>query len=89
MSPFEIVMLLCFGFAWPLSIWKLLKTKSSTGKSVLFLLVLLCGYTAGILHKVFYAYDRVIILYAINMVMVSIDLALVIYYRSRPTANKG
>jgi formate hydrogenlyase subunit 3/multisubunit Na+/H+ antiporter MnhD subunit len=80
MSPFEIIMLLCFGVAWPFSIWKSWKTGRSEGKSRRFLVIVLLGYVAGILHKIFYKLDGVIVLYVLNMVMVGIDLAL--YYRN-------
>ena len=40
-SFFEAVMLICFGLAWPLNIIKSLRTKSTQGKSVLFLIVIL------------------------------------------------
>jgi hypothetical protein len=80
MSPFEIIMLLCFGVAWPFSIWKSWKTGRSEGKSRRFLVIVLFGYVAGILHKIFYKLDGVIVLYVLNMVMVGIDLAL--YYRN-------
>lgn len=45
---FEVAMLLCFGAAWPFSIYKMIKTKRSDGKSVPFLIILLMGYMAGI-----------------------------------------
>ena len=78
MSVFEIGMLVCFGFAWPTSIYKSLKSKSIQGKSVLFLYIILLGYLMGMAHKVFYNLDFVIILYAINFLMVLTDL--IIYY---------
>ncbi len=59
MSIFEIIMLLCFGFAWPFSIVKSFQSRSTKGKSILFLLVVLAGYIAGIIHKFFYSYDYV------------------------------
>ncbi len=80
MSPFEILMLLCFGVAWPFSIWKSYKSRSNRGKSIIFLAVIFTGYIAGVLHKLFYAYDAVIYLYALNGVMVAIDMA--IYFRN-------
>ena len=46
MSIFEIVMLVCFGAAWPFSIYKSYKAKSNEGKSVLFLFVIALGYIA-------------------------------------------
>jgi|GEM_PF-227868 len=54
-SFFEAVMLICFGLAWPLNIIKSLRTKSTQGKSVLFLIVILIGYVAGITHKLLYS----------------------------------
>ena len=80
MSPFEILMLLCFGVAWPFSIWKSYKSRSNRGKSIIFLAVIFTGSIAGVLHKLFYAYDAVIYLYALNGVMVAIDMA--IYFRN-------
>ncbi|MDK2903448.1 MAG: hypothetical protein PWQ93_1367, partial [Clostridiales bacterium] len=38
----------------------------------------LIGYISGILHKIFYSYDNVIILYIINSIMVAIDILLYI-----------
>jgi len=54
MNPeiFEIIMLVCFGAAWPLSIYKLLKTKNSGGKSLGFTGVLLiCNHRFNSLPK--------------------------------------
>ncbi len=76
MSPLEILMLLCFGVAWPFSIWKSYTSRSNKGKSILFLAVIFAGYVAGMLHKLFYAYDAVIYLYALNGAMVAIDMLL-------------
>ena len=76
MSIFEIVMLLCFGAAWPFSIYKSYTSGKTGGKSVFFLIILLLGYVAGIANKLFYRFDNVIYLYFLNMLMVSIDTAL-------------
>lgn len=81
MSIFEAVMLICFGMAWPFSIYKSWRTREVGSKSLIFLLALLVGYVAGILHKVFFLMDGVIVLYIINGTMVSIDIAL--YLRNR------
>jgi hypothetical protein len=78
MSIFEILMLLCFGAAWPFSIYKSYKSKSVAGKSPIFLAILLVGYICGILHKILYAYDVVVYLYALNFIMVSTDFLLYI-----------
>lgn len=80
MSLFEIIMLICFGAAWPLSIYKSYTSRSTEGKSVYFLFVILIGYLAGMLHKMFYLYDAVVYLYLLNFTMVLIDL--LIYFRN-------
>ena len=81
MSVFEIAMLVCFGAAWPVSIYKSLKTRAVAGKSLFFLIIVLVGYVAGVLHKLIFHYDLVIFLYLLNAVMVSLDI--VLYLRNR------
>jgi uncharacterized membrane protein YedE/YeeE len=80
MSIFEIIMLLCFGAAWPFSIYKSWGARTTEGKSLPFLLIVVAGYAAGILHKIFFHYDGVIYFYTLNMGMVLIDSA--IYLRN-------
>jgi hypothetical protein len=80
-SIFEIIMLVCFGAAWPFSIYKSWKTRQVAGKSLPFLLVIVVGYVAGILHKLIYRFDLVIYLYALNAFMVGVDI--VLYLRNR------
>lgn len=82
MSYFEVIMLVCFGAAWPFSILKSLNTKSAQGKSLVFLLIVLAGYAAGILHKLCHSFDNVIYLYVLNSLMVAIDIALYLRYRT-------
>jgi hypothetical protein len=81
MSVFEIMLLVCFGAAWPVSIYKSLKTRAVAGKSLFFLIIVLMGYAAGVLHKLIFHYDLVIYLYALNALMVSVDI--VLYLRNR------
>ena len=38
---FEIIMILCFGFSWPISIIKTLKAKTAAGKSPLFIILII------------------------------------------------
>ena len=80
MSIFEAMMLLCFGAAWPSSIYKSYTSRTSKGKSIVFLVIVLIGYFAGILHKIFYNPDPVIYLYIINALMVLADIFL--YFRN-------
>lgn len=78
MSVFEIIMLACFGAAWPASIYKSYVSRSNSGKSIIFLIVILVGYIAGIIHKITRSFDMVICLYFMNALMVSTDIALYI-----------
>lgn len=79
LSIFEVLMLVCFGLSWPISIAKALRTKKVSGKSPLFMSIVIAGYASGIMHKVFYSFDWVIWLYGVNMVLVAIDMSL--YFR--------
>ena len=82
-SIYEALMLLCFGAAWPFSILRSWRARTSKGKSIFFLFVVLVGYAAGIMNKITLGqhHDPVLGLYLLNVVMVSIDVAL--YFRNR------
>ncbi|MBD3243619.1 MAG: hypothetical protein GF331_23720 [Chitinivibrionales bacterium] len=86
MSPFEITMLVCFGAAWPFSIWKSYTSRRNSGKSVWFLIVVFVGYVAGVIHKVLYNPDPVVYLYALNGIMVATDIGL--YCRNAGLARR-
>ncbi len=88
MSIFEIGMLVCFGIAWPFSILRSIRSKSTGGKSVGFLFVILAGYVSGIANKLFYHFDNVIYLYILNFAMVLTDTILWFRNKRRETAKK-
>ena len=75
-------MLICFGVAWPFSIWRIWKTKAARGKSMCFLCIVLTGYVSGVIHKVLNCLDYVTILYVMNAILVSVDIALTVKYRN-------
>lgn len=81
MSIFEIGMLVCFGAAWPLNIYKSFQSRTAAGKSILFQWAILLGYISGIIHKILYSRDVVLYLYILNFAMVAVDTAL--YFRNR------
>jgi hypothetical protein len=83
MSACEVGMLLCFGASWPFSIYKTWKTKSCGGKSLIFLSLVWVGYLCGIVHKVLFSRDLVILFYALNAAMVLADLVLCLRYTRR------
>lgn len=76
MSIFEAGMLLSFGAAWPVSIYKSYKSRSTGGKSWVFSAVVIIGYISGIIHKLLHSRDAVMFLYMLNCIMVTIDLCL-------------
>lgn len=81
-SIFEMLMLICFGCSWPLSLMKSIRSKTAKGKSVLFQYAILLGYISGICGKfVSGNINYVLALYFINFFMVGADTLL--YYRNR------
>ena len=81
MGLFEFLMLFCFGFSWPFAIAKSIKSKSTKGKSLMFMLLVIAGYVFGIIHKVLYNFNWVTWVYVILMLLVSFDVFL--YWRNR------
>lgn len=81
---FEIMMVVSFGASWPFNVIKSYKARTTKGKSLLFLCLILFGYVAGITSKfVNEAYMAsfatkwyVLVFYILNFIMVSADLIL-------------
>jgi hypothetical protein len=87
MSPFEIGMMACFGASWPFAVIKTWRTKKAEGKSLVFTWLVLIGYLSGVLHKIVFNYDLVILLYIYNAVLVLTDLILTYRYRAAGIAT--
>ena len=77
---FELIMLIFFGISWPVSLYKSYKTRVVGSKSIIFLFSIMLGYIAGIINKFINGLDYVTILYAVNAVMVGMDVWL--YFRN-------
>ena len=85
----EIVMILSFGFSWPMNVIKSYKARTAKGKSIAFLLLIFFGYIAGIASKftneaymaAFADKWYVLFFYFLNISMVSVDI--VLYIRNR------
>lgn len=80
MSFYEAGMLICFGASWPFALAKTYKTKSTKGKSKLFLSLIILGYIFGIINKILNSVDIVFWLYIVNLLLVSMDLVFCILY---------
>ena len=80
-SILETVMLICFGFSWPLNVIKAYKAKTTKGTSLPFILLIITGYIAGIAAKVITGQiNYVLIAYIVNLAIVSLNI--VIYFRN-------
>lgn len=78
----EMIMIVCFGISWPLSVYKSFKARSAAGKSFVFLFAIWFGYVAGIIGKLLL--DDITIafyFYLINISIVSVDIAL--FFRNK------
>lgn len=72
----EIIMVVSFGASWPLNVLKSYKARTTKGKSLAFLLLILFGYIAGITSKLVSDGYKwyVLFFYVLNFIMVSIDV---------------
>lgn len=78
----ETMMLLCFGFSWPMNVYRNYKARSAKGMSLAFTLLIICGYLAGIGAKLLtHNITYVLFVYAFNLIAVSLNV--VIYFRNR------
>ena len=79
----EILMIVCFGFSWPMNVIKSWKTRTAKGKSLTFLLLIDIGYIFGIAGKLISGnYEwYVLFFYILNFTMVTADMAL--YFRNK------
>ncbi|AQT67254.1 hypothetical protein STSP2_00397 [Anaerohalosphaera lusitana] len=74
-------MLVCFGSAWPVSVYRSWVSRTAAGKSLAFMIIICTGYIAGFFHKVYFNFDGVIYLYALNALLVFADIML--YLRNK------
>lgn len=85
----EVVMIVSFGFSWPMNVIKSYKARTTQGKSLAFLCLIFFGYIAGITSKLVNdAYMAqldtkwyVLFFYVLNFIMVGADLCL--YFRNK------
>ena len=79
----EILMIVCFGFSWPMNVIKSWKTRTAKGKSLTFLLLIDIGYIFGIAGKLISGNYKwyVLFFYILNFTMVTVDM--VLYFRNK------
>ena len=84
----EIIMIVSFGASWPMNVMKSWKARTTKGKSLGFLCLILFGYVAGIISKLvneaymadFASKWYVLFFYVLNFVMVGTDF--ILYFRN-------
>ena len=91
----EIIMIVSFGFSWPMNVMKSYKARTTKGKSLLFLCLIFFGYIAGIASKftneaymaAFAQKWYVLFFYCLNLIMVGMDL--ILYARNKALDKKA
>lgn len=80
-SILETVMLVCFGFSWPLNVIKAYRARTAKGTSLPFILLIITGYIAGISAKLVSGQvNYVLAAYILNLTIVSLNV--VVYFRN-------
>ncbi|WP_238547737.1 hypothetical protein [Meridianimarinicoccus roseus] len=91
-QTYEAAMLISFSVSWYWSIAKMVRTGQAAGKSAFFVVLICCGYIAGVASKleVWQAtgiLSPLIWLYLWNLVVTGIDLVLVLVLTRRAQAR--
>lgn len=77
----ETIMLVCFGFSWPMNLIKAYKARSAKNSSLPFILLIITGYIAGISAKIVLGnINYVLVAYLLNLAIVSLNL--IVYFRN-------
>ena len=86
-SILETVMLVCFGFSWPLNVYKAYRAGTTKGTSLPFILLIITGYIAGISAKLISGQiNYVLAAYILNLTIVSLNV--VVYFRNAALDKK-
>lgn len=81
----EASMLTAFSISWYWSIWKMVRTREASGKSLGFVLLIVVGYVCGIASKISGYFETgvlspLIYLYLWNFVVIGFDAWLVVRF---------
>lgn len=89
----EACMLICFGFSWPINLYKNIKVRSAKGMSLPFIMLIVVGYIAGIGAKLVGHFtgaaplNYVFAVYIFNLLMVSGNIIVYFINRRHDLAN--
>lgn len=85
---FEALMLICFGFSWPLNVIKAYKARTTKGTSLAFIFLIITGYIAGITAKfINHQFNYVLTVYFINLGIVMMNVF--VYIRNKNIDKKN
>lgn len=86
-SILETIMLICFGFSWPLNVIKAYKARTAKGTSLPFILLIITGYVSGISAKIITGQiNYVLAAYILNLAIVSLNV--IVYFRNASLDKK-
>lgn len=84
----ETIMLVCFGFSWPINLIKAYKARTAKSTSLPFVLLIIAGYIAGISAKIIMGnINYVLVAYLLNLAIVSLNL--IVYFRNMALDKKA
>ena len=87
-SVLETIMLVCFGFSWPLNVIKAVKARSARNMSLPFIMLIITGYIAGITAKLMsHQVNYVLAAYFLNLAIVLVNLG--VYFRNKRLDNEN
>lgn len=87
---FERLFLVCFGVSWPMNIAKAVRSKTSKGVSLPFLLICFTGYIFGIVSKLIdVRLSYTLVFYCINICMVGACVVLYFVNARRDRTLEG
>ena len=85
---FEALMLVCFGFSWPLNVIKAYKARTAKGTSLAFIFLIITGYLAGITAKfINHQFNYVLAVYFLNLAIVMTNV--LVYIRNKGLDKKA
>ena len=85
---FEALMLICFGFSWPLNVIKAYKARTAKGTSLAFIFLIITGYIAGISAKfINHQFNYVLAVYFLNLAIVMMNVF--VYIRNKSLDKKA
>lgn len=87
---FEALMLVCFGFSWPLNVIKAYKARTAKGTSLAFIILIITGYVAGITAKMInQQINYVLAVYFLNLAIVMCNVFVYIRNVALDRKNKN